>query len=225
MSPRSLAVLMPGPTFSARWVAEWSGLLLHLASQFHVRLAWAQGNNIYLTRENVLKLAMGDPNSPPDLLLWLDSDNPPTVSNFEHLIGALDASPDVAIVGGWYRFFNPDTREVYMACGTGNKNVTEEEMLAADHLLEVGFIGFGMCLMRRQVIDDIGLEKCFEPVIWPGNNGHKRGWATDDLGFCERARRAGHRIFVHPAVYVAHEKTMNVPASFDSREIPLLKEQ
>jgi len=215
---------MPGQSFSARWVAEWSGLLLHLASRFYTRLAWAQGNNIYLTRENTLKLAMGDPTKPPDLILWLDSDNPPSIDGFEKLLGAIDASPEVSIVGAWYRFFNPDTREVYIAAGHHPKNLQEAQILESDHLIEVDFIGFGFCLMRRQVIDDIGIEKCFEPLIRQSHNGN-RSWATDDDGFCERARKAGHRVFVHPGVYVAHEKTLNVPADFSSRtETPTLKE-
>ena len=229
MSPRSLCVLMPGPTFSARWVAEWSGLLLNLCRQFHTRLAWSQGNNIYLTRENTLKLAMGGDAEPPEFLLWIDSDNPPNVEGFEMLIGALDASPEVSIVGAWYRFFNPDSKEVHIAAGfndrTSHHNLTEAEVLDSDRLIEVDFIGFGYCLMRSKVIQDIGLEKCFEPLVLKEPNHNGRTWATDDDGFCYRARTHGHRIFVHPAVQVQHEKVLNVPATFQNcGEIPIFKE-
>lgn len=213
---------MPGSTFSARFVAEWTGLLIHLVSRYALRLAWAQGNNIYLVRENALKLAMGDPNSQPDYLLWLDSDNPPSIDGFEMLMGALDASPEVSIVGGWYRFFNPTTKQVLIAAGhRGKRQLLEPELLEADHLIEVDYIGFGFCLMRRQVIDDIGLEKCFEPLMLAGE---RRTWAYDDEGFCLRAQQHGHRVFVHPAVFSQHEKLLNVPSVFDERETPCLKE-
>jgi hypothetical protein len=94
--------------------------------------------------------------------------------------------------------------------------------LEADHLIETEFVGFGMCLMRRKVIEDIGLEKCFEPLIFKApKNG--RTWATDDVGFCQRAREKGHRVFVHPLVFAHHSKILNVPASFVG-ETPALKE-
>jgi len=194
----------------------------------NTRLAWTQGNNIYLTRENILKMAMTE-ETPPDFLLWLDSDNPPSIPGFELLLGAIDASPEVSVVGGWYRFFNPHTKEVHVAAGYNGRihshNLTEEEVLKADHLIEVDFIGFGFCLMRRQVIDDIGLERCFEPLVFPEPNHNGHSWATDDDGFFHRAKAVGHRVFVHPAVHVPHEKFLNIPGTFEgSQEIPILKE-
>lgn len=231
-TPRRLCVCVPGSNFSAIWMMEWSGLLLHLASRFFLRLAGGEGNNIYLVRENCLKQAMGDPNGLPELILWIDSDNPPSVKGFELLLAAIDASPEVSIVGGWYRFCNPFTKQVYVAAGKRHTNVTEQEMLESDHLVEVDFIGFGFCLMRRQVIDDIGLDNCFEPVLYrqhpitaPEWKEGMRTWSTDDDGFGIKAQHAGHRIFVHPGVFSHHEKRLNVPGSFENNnEEPVLKE-
>ena len=80
---KSIAVLMPGSNFSNRWVAEMMDLYAHLLSRFHLRMSWAEGNNIYLTRENCRVQAMEQPHGPPDYLLWLDSDNPPSREGFE----------------------------------------------------------------------------------------------------------------------------------------------
>lgn len=217
---KSIAVLMPGSTFSNRWVAELMDLYCFLLSRYHLRMSWAEGNNIYLTRENCLLQAMQDPNGIPDYLLWIDSDNPPSRAGFELLMGAMDASPEVSAVGGWYRFFNPYTSEVYTAAGNRgeeemSENLPEEQLLDSDHLIEVEFIGFGFCLMRSKVVEDIGLYKCFEPLpLNPPRNG--RTWCTDDDGLFARARAAGHRVFVHPAVFVEHEKRMNVPGRIES---------
>lgn len=220
---------MPGSYFSSAWLREWDVLFLHLLTHFHLRRTWSDGNNIYLVRDSCLRQAMGMDLTPPDLLLWIDSDNPPELKNFELLLAALDASEEVSVVGGWYRFFNPFTQQVYIAAGWRDRNVTEAEMLEADHLIDVDFVGFGMCLMRRKVVEDIGLEDCFAPLryrdvgIQPKQGG--REWATDDDGFGHRAKHAGHRVFVHPAVFAHHEKVMNVPGSFEGRnETPQLKE-
>jgi len=76
------------------------------------------------------------------------------------------------------------------------------------------------------MIEDIGVLQCFEPYRFPYPNPKTgRTWATDDCGFFARAREAGHKIFLHPAVFLEHEKCMNVPASFEQRnEISTLKE-
>jgi len=226
---KSIAILMPGSSFSNVWVAELLGLFSHLLSRYHLRMSWAEGNNIFMTRENCLVQAMGDPNGRPDYLLWLDSDNPPSVQGFELLMAAMEASPEVGAVGGWYRFFNPYTREVHIAAGSRNTpteascNLTEEQVLNSDHLIEVEFIGFGFCLMKSQLVTDIGLEKCFEPLLLnPPRNG--RTWCTDDDGFFARARAHGHRVFVHPAVFVDHEKRMTVPGKIEAPVQTQIKE-
>lgn len=217
---KSIAVLMPGSNFSNRWVAEMMDLYAHLLSRFHLRMSWAEGNNIYLTRENCLVQAMGDPHGPPDYLLWLDSDNPPSREGFELLMAAIEASPEVSAVGGWYRFFNPMTRDVHIAAGVRDEegtscNLAEEQVLESEHLIEVEFIGFGFCLMRAQIVQDIGLYECFAPLpLYPPRN--ERTWCTDDDGFFARARAAGHRVFVHPAVFINHEKRINVPGKLES---------
>lgn len=221
MSIKRLALLMPGSTFSNRWVAEMFGLYGHLLQRYHLGMSWAEGNNIYGVRENCLAQAMTiDPTGKPDYLLWIDSDNPPSIGGFEHLMAAMEASPEVSAVGAWYRFFNPYTHTVSAAAGyletSGpSHNLDEKSILEADHLIEVDYIGFGFCLMRSKVVEDIGVEKCFEPLaIDPPRNG--RTWHTDDAGFFARARALGHRVFVHPAVFVEHEKRMNVPGTIES---------
>lgn len=224
--PKSLCVLMPGSSFSNRFVAEWTGLFMHLICRFHLRMAWGEGNNIYGVREQCLNHAMGDPTGRPDYLLWLDSDNPPSIEGFDLLWAAMEASPEVSTVGGWYRFFSPVTQTVSLAAGirTADEkfcNLTEEQVIEAEHLIEVEFIGFGFCLMKRQVVEDIGIAKCFEPYHHdPPKNG--RTWATDDDGFFIRAREAGHRVFVHPGVFLEHEKRMNVPAKLEPSRTEIL---
>ena len=239
MSPngnrRSLCVCMPGYSFSANWLSSWCDLFLHLVTNFHLRMSWSMGNNIYRVRETCIVSAWQEKQGgPPDLILWLDSDNPPSNEGFHNLLEALDASPEVSMVGGWYRVASPftDPPDTKVAAGWQRKgkceNVPEERIRETEHLIEVDFIGFGMLLMRRQVIEDIAaprhegdnlvLQRCFEPWIWDEDQEEvcgfqPRHWLADDDSFCLRSRNAGHRVFLHPKVFLEHEKTLNVPAA------------
>jgi len=226
MNVKCICVCIPGDHFSYRWMMAWTELFAKLCGRFHVGMVFATSNNIYLVREQCLKAAFCNPDGEPDYLLWIDSDNPPSAAGFDHLIGCLEASQAVSVIGGWYRYFDPQSLEVRVAAGCLEdpyRNIREEEVLNAEHIIEVPFVGLGFCLMRAQVVKDIGIENCFEPYFY--HEPKNRRFATDDDGFGFRAKEAGHRIFLHPAVFVPHEKPMHVPASFENRhEIPVLKE-
>lgn len=227
----TIAVCMPGNSFSNHWVFGFANLYLEMVKYFgEVRLVNSYGNNIYQVRENCVKMCALNENGAPDFVLWLDSDNPPAPINFAQLWAAIQGNQIVSAVGGWYRFCNEETKEVIIAAGRMNSdyaNITEEEILAAEHLIQVPFIGFGMCLMRWRMIADVGVDKAFAPYYFPGVDPTKhRTWATDDSGFFAQASLKGHKTFLHPAVFLEHEKQMNVPASFTARneQISVLKE-
>ena len=222
----SICICMPGSSFSPSWLMGWTELYNNLSQRFDLGLFFTEGNNIYLVRENCVRFALSGERA-PDYLLWIDSDNPPNAQGFEWLYQAIKASPEVSVVGGWYRFAL-GTQEVRVAAGVHGdrfQNVSESEIHGSNNLIEVDFIGFGFCLMRTKVIQDIGVEKCFEPYKYsepcPVTG---RTWATDDDGFGIRAREKGHRMFLHPKIFLEHEKRMTVPASFARNEIQQLKE-
>ncbi len=218
----TIAVCMPGNSFSALWVNGWEALYVDMLKYFgQVFRARSWGNNIYQVRENCIAECAAH-GVPPDYVLWLDSDNPPSLEGFAYLWAAIRGNPVVSCVGGWYRFFDPLTNQSIIAAGKVGgdpyENISEAEILAAEHLIQVPFIGFGMCLMKWQMIEDIGPRKCFEPYLFPTPDPKTgRTWATDDAGFFARAREAGHHIFLHPAVFLEHEKTLNVPATSEQR--------
>ncbi len=226
----TIAICMPGNSFSNHWVLGFAGLYLEMVKYFgQVGLVNSAGNNIYQVRENCLKWWSSQPGGPPDYILWIDSDNPPSAINFAHLWAAIRENPLVSAVGGWYRFFDEINSKVMIAAGKMGdswNNITEEEILAAEHLIQVPFIGFGMCLMTWKLVADIGVEKAFAPYIVANADPQThRTWLTDDAGFFARAIEKGHKIFLHPAVFLEHEKQLNVPASIGIRnEIPTLKE-
>lgn len=85
-----------------------------------------------------------------------------------------------------------------------------------DKLLEVPWVGFGGVLTHRSVFEDIIRTQGDEIKMAPNSVGSRfhyeygffspldRHTPGDDIPFCERARRAGHKIHVDLAVQAAH---------------------
>jgi hypothetical protein len=194
-------------------VSHYSLLFLYLCSKFAVEVRGACGNNIYLVRQLLAKEAA---RVQPDYVLWIDSDNLVTVEAFEHLYVSAEASQEVSIIGAWYYF--PASDGVRIAAGwnptTRDNMVTLDKIEQATSLMEVGYIGLGMCLMRGSVFQDTAPYH-FRPIL---DENSPEGFMTDDAGFCHLARERGHKTFLHPAVRVEHLKTMKVPAPGRSQE-------
>ena len=204
---KSLLVLLPGHPVPG-WTPAWDYLLCHLTRKFNMTIRGATSNNIYLTR-HVLALYAQEMN--PDYVLMIDSDNLPEIDAFEALMAQMEAYPSVSILGAWYFFTNSKGETVIAAGGipaTADRLVTLEQIEAATELMEVGFIGFGFCIMRGQVYQDTAPEH-FRPVLDPNS---EFGFMTDDAGFCWLAAQRGHKTYLHPFVRVEHLKLMKVPA-------------
>jgi hypothetical protein len=217
MSERQkLLICLPGEPFVAEWVNSFGALLVYLCAKFFVEVRFSTGNNIYLVR-NVL--AREAEKLKPDYVLWIDSDNPPSLAGFDSLYVAMENqdNQDVSILGAWYYFVNT-AGEVKIAAGwhpaTPENQITEEPISAATGLYEVGYIGLGFCLMRGQVFQDTAPAH-FRPM---DDNRSPDGFMTDDAGFCELARLNGHKTYLHPAVRVEHLKVLKVPAPAGQKE-------
>jgi hypothetical protein len=202
-----LLILLPGNPDQGDWNSHFGMLFLYLCQRFRVEVRGACGNNIYLVRQTLAKEAAA---VKPDYVLWIDSDNLVTVEGFDHLYRSMEASPLVSIVGAWY-FFPVGGGEIRIAAGwhpaTVDRLVTLDMIEQATELIEVGYIGFGMCLMRGEIFQKTG-PKHFCPIL----DDSEDGFMTDDAGFCFLAKELGYRTFLHPAVRVEHLKVMKVPA-------------
>jgi hypothetical protein len=84
-------------------------------------------------------------------------------------------------------------------------------------LLEVRYVGLAFVLTHRSLYEDIQkaceLPICgqrhgtpfvpfFQPLVIPDGDGH--WYLTEDYAFCERARRAGHRIMTDTSIRLHH---------------------
>lgn len=226
---KSLVVITPGSNFSSEWLADWDQLHYYLWGRFAFSRVYGQSNNIYhvrmATAAEALKFGV------PDYVLWIDSDNPPTVQAFAALVKALEASerntdqslPPIDIVGAWYRYKGPDVQRSYIAAGrsfgANDCQLTEAEVLEALKgevlIQDLAFIGFGMLLMRGSILAELGPQG-----FWPVPVDDGRGFLTDDVSWCFRAKQAGHLVFLHPGAHVEHLKFGPLePPRFDLRPI------
>lgn len=133
---------------------------------------------------------------PSDFLWFLAQDSAPLPSALAELVGALEVSPSVAIVGPKQMDWNePDQiREYGLTLTTGGRTVSlvtnELDQAQHDHLSDVMAVGANGMLVRQQVWNDLG-----------GFDSHLRV-VDDALDFCVRARLAGHRVALVPTARV-----------------------
>jgi len=142
-----------------------------------------------------------------DELIWIDSDIGFQPEDVERL-----RSHNLPIVAGIY----PKKGKRALSCHLqpGTKDV---KFGSHGGLLEIQYAATGFLYARREVYDDIrtccDLVTCnqrfgravvpyFQPLVVPDGEGH--WYLGEDFAFCERARRAGHRIWADTTVRLFH---------------------
>jgi GT2 family glycosyltransferase len=158
------------------------------------------GNNV------VLREAMSW-TSPPDYFLLLNSDTIVHPHALRLLVDAVEKHPDVGIVGprleaadgsaqvSCFRFFSP-LSEFLRAARTGPLTRLLQRydvpLAPCDHPIEPDWICFACAMIRREVMEKIGLL----------DEGYYLYF--DDPDYCRRARRAGWRVLYCPEARVTH---------------------
>ena len=120
----------------------------------------------------------------------------------------------------WYRYRRPDTNFTGVAAGwddgTIKGQVTEEQVLDAkakgELLGPLSYSGFGFLLQRGSTLLQLGAQ-AFRPYVIPNAEGVGYRVLNDDPSYFRCFREAGFTLYLHPLVFVEHEKTMNVPAA------------
>jgi GT2 family glycosyltransferase len=143
--------------------------------------------------------------------LWLlDQHSDPDSSALERLIGALEVSPSVAVVGPKQmsterRDFIREFGLTVTRWGRTTSLVTDElDQAQHDNLSDVMAVGANGMLVRHEVWRSLG---GFDPGL---------GVADDALDFCMRARLAGNRVAVVPTARV--RAADDVPADGNERQ-------
>jgi hypothetical protein len=221
----SVAICLPGESFSSAWVTNWTNLFMSLlASGYDPAPLFGYSSSVFVTRSSMVLELLHAP-TPIDYVLWIDDDNIVLPEHFARLKKDLDEVPEADMVAGWC-WTEPNLMHgmpPIMSCGRLRPDYTvlpfdASEMKKAaseNRLLQVGYTGFPVVLMRYGMLAKAGTNPfvplCGENLRW--------GMTGEDLAFCIHAReRGGALILVDPQVKVPHLKTAPIPDPVDQFE-------
>lgn len=146
-----------------------------------------------------------------DYLMWIDSDIRFNVKDFFAL---LDMNRDIS--SGWYAqpgkatdggLYTPVVEKMdneYFKFHGSYQFLTSKDMDNLPGLTKVDYIGFGWVLIKKGVFESIPYP-WFAPKLIDLGNGLK-DMCSEDVSFCQDAKKAGFDIWLNPRVRVGHEK-------------------
>lgn len=221
----SIGICMPGESFSSAWVSNWTNLFMSLlAAGYDPAPLFGYSSSVFVTRSSMVLEMLHSP-APIDYVLWIDDDNIVLPEHFARLKKDLDGFPNADMVAGWC-WTDPNLRQgvpPIVSCGRLRPDYTvlpfdASEMKKAageNRLLEVGYTGFPVVLMRYGILAKAGANPfvplCGESLRW--------GMTGEDIAFCIHAReRGGALILVDPQVKVPHLKTAPIVDPVDQFE-------
>ena len=181
-------------TLSAKFAQCLVNLVNH-KRDFDVEVGFHIGSLVYDSRNKLAERAI---NSDADYVLWLDSDMTFVPDTLDMMLDTLKTNNYEILTGMYFRRrppFTPTLFEELRILPTGT--VTKEFDDIPDAIFEVAGCGFGCVLMSRNVLWNVFCQNgnMFSPINGVG----------EDLSFCWRARRCGHKIYCDPTIALGHE--------------------
>lgn len=206
---------LPGKQFSDKFLSCWSNLLSSCIKHgIDVVMSQKFNSNVYYVRAQCLgaDVLRGRSQKPfngqieYDYIMWIDSDIVFQPMQFEQLIRR-----DLDIVGGMYLM---ESGTHFAAVKEWDVNhfrrhgsfqfLSKADIQGQTDPIEVAYTGFGFLLIKKGIFERISYP-WFEPQMTDMGNGIF-DFASEDVSFCIKARNAGFKIYVDPAVIVGHEK-------------------
>jgi GT2 family glycosyltransferase len=134
-----------------------------------------------------------------DALMSVDSDiilKPDTLQRLTAI-----QTQEVAITSGVYVQRKPGLSipEIYVSNNTGGLVNPSLDLVLGDQVIEVGGVGFGACLVRRDVFEAVG-----NPWFVYHSNIDFEKVLSEDVDFCIKARNKGYKIAVDTGVKLTH---------------------
>ena len=181
-------------TLSAKFAQCLVNLVNH-KRDFDVEVGFHVGSLVYDSRNKLAERAI---NSTADYVLWLDSDMTFMPDTLDMMLDTLKTNNYEMLTGMYFIRrppFTPTLFEELRILPTGT--VTKEFDDIPDAIFEVAGCGFGCVLMSRNVLWNVFCQNgnMFSPINGVG----------EDLSFCWRARRCGHKIYCDPTIALGHE--------------------
>ncbi|MBB4711165.1 hypothetical protein BJ965_001047 [Streptomyces luteogriseus] len=139
-------------------------------------------------------------------LLQIDSDMVFTPDHVLTLLQAADAAERPIVAGHCKGFDQHDGQEVGEAFRTVGGRLEPVLHPPANCLMEVALVGTGFLLVHRDVFLRMRTDRPTARLPWWDYSVVDGDPYAEDYTFCERARQAGYRIWVHTGVRIGHVK-------------------
>jgi len=186
-----------GDALDVRFVDSLTSMLFHVPSDVSIAVQFESGSLIYEARNNLAKRAI---ENEFDYILWLDSD---VVFNGDLLKRMIESLGDKEFLSGLYFTRKMPLRPtLFETCDFVDQEdgsvLIDWKYLKhiPDDILQIAACGFGCVLMKTSLAAEIfqmqGLP--FSPVYGLG----------EDLSFCLKARKLGHKLYADPRILVGH---------------------
>jgi hypothetical protein len=140
---------------------------------------------------------------PYDYYLSTDDDMAFTAENIQRLIDL-----DLDIVGAGYTVRSGNDSHLIVACPIGKRGKPDWFKVWDTGILECDWTGGGLCLIKKNVFEAMEYPYFRNNVVREELNGVMVGdIQTEDISFCQDARKAGFKIWVDLDNRVAHIPT------------------
>jgi len=222
-----IAFMIPGRSQHMSFVKSWTMVVHYMAkNDITYHLIQKSGGDIYNIRNTLVSQDLPVPwemmpvikGQPYDYLMWIDSD----IGGFtwDHIQKLIDADKD--IITGIVPI-GPTERSAVGQYGEDeygqpvvqyfNLKVLDEQIkkgeIDANEPIEIGFCGYAFLLVKKGVFEAMEYPWFrYTPKEYAGRWGNM----GEDIGWCERARETGFKVWMHPGVKLTHTKeiTLNV---------------
>ena len=198
----NLAILIPiYKTMDAACVQSLLGMVADLnGSGAKIRFYFANGFNAARARIGLARTFYEEKEFTADYVLWLDSDHYYTKKCFDNLLEALEKNNLDMLSASYKVRGGEETVHGSTIDGTFKhfhyKDLNE---MPEGQLFECDVVGFGFLLMKADFLRKMWVkhgENMFKMDI--GMNG------TEDVAFCDLARKDGYKVMFHPKVRIGH---------------------
>lgn len=220
---------IPGREFTANFLQSWTNLCNAMYQNgISFALSNAYSPVVYYARSACLRLhVLRGRNQKPfneeftyDYLMWIDSDIVFTPENFFVLLQRMQQNRELQILSGLYLmadghhttcvdkwdedYFQQNGSFQFLTLEQTKAKAKEEETIKNNGIFECVYIGFGWCMIRSGVFEQLEYPH-FRPEFHELKNGIY-DFSSEDASFFLEMRKKGIKSYVDPNVLVGHEK-------------------
>ena len=205
---KSVALCIPGETFSASWVMGLINALPAMNREYDMQIVNVFSSNPSVTRQTIARTLLQNPKT-FDYVLWVDDDNVLSEEHVKLLLEVMETYPDIDLVAGWCDITRSqyDFADNKVSCGTFDDHgrcvqFTAEEVTTARGLVGIDWTGFPCVMMRGSLITKLG-PKSFSSI---SDDSLEWGFYGEDVSFCKRAKEIGAVMVMDPRIKLPHLK-------------------